>query len=198
MPNTQVAIGPVIAAASVGGTHTQGFLIILGTCSMDVPIPCAIRPPHLFSLKLITAKPTICAQQPATAAPPARPVRPSAAQIAAEEIGSVSAIPTRTDTAIPMKKGCRSVAHMMALPTALAAAPMEGAHHIARRIPTQIVTEGVTIISTFVSLETSLPNSAANTVMTSTARGPPAPPRLLAAAPTATRENSTRGGHFRA
>ena len=28
-------------------------------------------PPHLFSRKLTTAKPTICAQQPATAAPPA-------------------------------------------------------------------------------------------------------------------------------
>ena len=43
------------------------------------------------------AKPIICAQHPATAAPPAKPVKPSAAQIAAEEIGSVNAIPTSTD-----------------------------------------------------------------------------------------------------
>ena len=37
----------------------------------------------------MTAKPIICAQQPATAAPPASPVRDNAAQIAAEEIGNV-------------------------------------------------------------------------------------------------------------
>lgn len=43
------------------------------------------------------AKPIICAQHPATAAPPAKPVKPSAAQIAAEEIGRVNAIPTSTD-----------------------------------------------------------------------------------------------------
>ena len=36
-----------------------------------VPSPCETSPPQLFSLKLITAKPTICAQQPAIAAPPA-------------------------------------------------------------------------------------------------------------------------------
>ena len=42
----------------------------------------------MFSLKDMTAKPTICAQQPATAAPPASPVSPRAAQIAAEEIGT--------------------------------------------------------------------------------------------------------------
>ncbi|CCX39180.1 unknown [Firmicutes bacterium CAG:102] len=85
-------------------------------------------------------------------------------------------MPTITETRIPMKKGCSSVAHLMALPTALAAAPMEGAHHMESSTPTQMVTEGVTMISTFVSLETSLPNSAAKMVTTKTARGPPAPP----------------------
>ena len=49
-----------------------------------MPSPCDKSPPVLFSLKLITAKPIICAEQPATAAPPARPVKPSAAQIAAK------------------------------------------------------------------------------------------------------------------
>ena len=63
----------------------RGFFTILGICNMLVPTPCATRPPQRFSLKLITAKPTICAQQPATAAPPARPVKPKAAQIAAAE-----------------------------------------------------------------------------------------------------------------
>ena len=48
-----------------------------------------IGPPHPFSRKDSTAKPTILAQHPATAAPPASPVRPKAAQIAAEEMGRV-------------------------------------------------------------------------------------------------------------
>ena len=163
--------------------------------SIEVPIPCAKRPPHLFSLKLITAKPTICAQQPATAAPPASPVSESAAQIAALLIGSVSAIPTITDTIIPMKNGCNSVAHMIAVPTVLAAAPIAGAHPSESRTPTQIVTNGVTIISIFVSFETSFPNSAAKIVTTKTARGPPAPPSSFAAIPTAASENNTSGGH---
>ena len=85
-----------IADASVGGSQILGFLTMFPIWSIEVPIPCAKRPPHLFSLKLITAKPTICAQQPATAAPPASPVSESAAQIAALLIGSVSAIPTIT------------------------------------------------------------------------------------------------------
>ena len=117
----QVAMGPVTAAASVGGIQMRGFFTMLPICSMEVPSPCATRPPHLFSLKLITANPIIWAQQPATAAPPARPVRERAAQMAAEEMGSVSAIPTMTETRMPMKKGCSSVAHMMAFPTEEAA-----------------------------------------------------------------------------
>ena len=72
---------------------------------MDVPIPCEISPPHLFSGNEIIAKPTICAQQPASAAPPASPVRPSAAHIAADEIGSVSATPTKSETNIPIRNG---------------------------------------------------------------------------------------------
>ena len=55
----------------------------------------------------MTAKPIIWAQQPATAAPPARPVRPSARQMAAEEMGRVRATPMTTETMIPMKKGWR-------------------------------------------------------------------------------------------
>ena len=40
------------------------------------------------------AKPTMLAQQPATAAPPASPTRLKLWQMAAEEMGSVSAMPT--------------------------------------------------------------------------------------------------------
>ena len=89
----------------MGGIQIKGFLTILPICSIDVPIPWETIPPHLFSLKDITAKPTIWAQQPATAAPPASPVSPRAAQIAAEEIGRVSAMPTMTETMIPIRKG---------------------------------------------------------------------------------------------
>lgn len=93
-----VAIGPVIAEATVGAIQMRGLRTMFGICSIDVPRPWLTRPPQRFSLKLITAKPTICAQQPATAAPPARPVRPSTEQMAADEIGSVSATPTSTET----------------------------------------------------------------------------------------------------
>lgn len=93
-------------------------------CSMEVPNPWLTRPPQRFSLKESTAKPTIWAQQPATAAPPARPVRERAAQMAAEEMGSVRAMPMTTLTTMPMTKGCCSVAHMMTAPTPEAALPM--------------------------------------------------------------------------
>ncbi len=169
----------------------RGFFTIFPICSMLVPIPWETRPPHLFSRKLMTAKPTIWAQQPATAAPPASPTSPSAAQMAALEMGRVRAIPTITDTRIPMKKGCSSVAHIIRRPTYPAAVPMAGAHQREKKTPTRIVTRGVTRISTRVSLETAFPHSAARTVMTRTARGPPAAPSSLAAAPTDTRENST-------
>ena len=61
-------------------------------------------------------------------------------------------------------------------------------------MPIPMVTRGVTRISTLVSLETALPNSAAMIATNSTASGPPAPPRALAAKPTVIMENSTSGG----
>ena len=80
-----------------------------------------------------------------------------------------------TETTMPMRKGWRSVAHMMMLPTAVAAVPMAGAHQAESPTPTRMVTRGVTRMSILVSLDTALPNSAAMTAMNSTARGPPAP-----------------------
>ena len=87
---------------------------------------------------------------------------------------------------------------MMTAPTPEAALPMAGAHHMASAVPTKMVTKGVTRMSTFVSLETSLPVSQARMATMSTASGPPAPPRLLAACPTVMRENSTSAGAFSA
>ena len=178
----------------MGAIQIFGFFTILPICSMEVPIPCETRPPQRFSGNDMTAKPTICAQHPATAAPPASPVRPSAAQIAAEEMGRVRAMPTRTETRIPIKNGWRFVAHIIRLPTFMAALPKAGAHHADRATPTPMVTSGVTRISIFVSLDTAFPISDAKIATKSTAKGPPAPPSALDANPTVIRENSTRGG----
>ena len=157
-------------------------------------MPWATRPPQRFSRKLMTANPTIWAQQPATAAPPARPVSPRLAQMAAEEIGSVSA----TDTRMPMKKGCSSVAHLMASPTEVAAVPIGRATSAAKPMPARMVTMGVTRMSILVSLLMALPTSAARIATKNTASGPPVPPSTLVAKPTVMRENSTSGGASRA
>ena len=148
----------------------------------------------MFSLKLITAKPTICAQHPATAAPPAKPVKPKAAQIAAELIGKVKATPIITETIIPIIKGFKVVAQTTSLPTALAASPIYFAVKTVSKAPTIIVTKGVTIISTLVFLLTRFPTSAATIAITKTAKGPPAPPVTFAPEPTAAKENKTKAG----
>lgn len=195
---THVAIGPVIAEATVGAIQMRGLRTMFGICSIDVPRPWLTRPPQRFSLKLITAKPTICAQQPATAAPPARPVRPSTEQMAADEIGSVSATPTSTETAMPIQNGCNFVAWSMTMPKAEAAVPMGGAIHFASATPIRIVTAGVTRMSIFVSLLTALPALGGDNGDDQDCQRPPAPPSAFAAQPTAASENSTMGGDCKA
>ena len=177
----QVARGPVTAEVRMAGSQMRGFFTMLGICSMEVPMPWLTSPPQRFSRKERTANPTMLAQQPATAAPPASPVSPSTEQMAAEEMGSVRAMPTSTDTRTPMKKGCSSVVRIISWPKALAAPPMGGAMIQAAPTPTRMVTMGVTRMSTFVSLLTALPTSAAMIATNSTASGPPAPPRALQA-----------------
>ena len=65
--------------------------------------------------------------------PPRRPPGPPApgtAQMAAEEIGSVSATPTMTETRTPIRNGCSSVAHMTSSSDGcIAAAPMGRCDH---------------------------------------------------------------------
>ena len=95
---------------------------------------------------------------------------------------------------IPIKNGCNSVAHIIKLPTELAAAPIAGAHNTLKPTPASTVAAGVTIISTFVSLETNLPTSLATIAIRYTAKGPPAPPNSFAEAPTAINENNTSCG----
>ena len=121
-----VAMGPVMQDASVGGIQISGCLTIFGIWSMDVPMPWEIRPPVLFSRYEETAKPTICAQHPARAAPPAIPLMPMDAQIAALEIGSVRIMPTTAETTIPMRNGCSMVASLMTLPRKFMATAIAG------------------------------------------------------------------------
>ena len=109
-PKPTVAIGPTMALAITAGNSTSGFLRTLGICSILVPSPWDMTPLTPLSLKLATAKPIICAAQPTTAAPPAKPPSPIAIQIAALEVGSVNKIPTTTAMTIPMSSGCNSVA----------------------------------------------------------------------------------------
>ncbi len=176
----------------------RGFLTMLPICSIDVPIPCEITPPQRFSRKEMAAKPIICAQHPANAAPPASPVKPNAAQMAADEIGSVSAMPTKTETSIPIQNGCKPVAHIITSPAFMAARPRYGAHQTESAMPLPIVTSGVTSMSTFVSFDTAFPTSAEIMEIISTARGPPAPPSAFAEKPTVISENKTSGGHLSA
>ncbi len=201
----QTASGPVTAEASVGATQICGWSRIFGIWSIEVPIPWETRPFQPFSRKLMTAKPTICAQHPATAAAPAMaspselpsaaalPVSTSPAQIAALEIGRVSTMPMTTETTSPVIKGaCRAAQPMKALMYPVST-PIGGARKTESRPPVSSVTNGVTRISTRVFLETARPASAAAMAMKKTARGPPAPPSVLAAYPTAAEEKMTSG-----
>ena len=94
-----------MAEVRMGGIQIRGFFTILPIWSIEVPRPWLTSPPQRFSRKDMTAKPTIWAQHPATAAPPARPASPRVWQMAAEEMGRVRAMPTSTLTAIPIQKG---------------------------------------------------------------------------------------------
>ena len=150
--NTQVANGPVMAAAKVGGIQMRGFFTMLPIWSIEVPKPCAKSPPQRFSRKLKTANPIICAQQPAVAAPPAMPPKPMARQMAAELMGRVSTMPMTTETTMPISRGCISVAFSMKTPKAVINLPMAGPMAKATITPLMMTTAGVTRISTWVSL----------------------------------------------
>ena len=113
-----------------------------------------------MSFQLITAKPIICAQHPAVAAPPAKPLKPRIIAIAAELIGKVKIIPIVTLKTIPIQKGCNSVAFRIPSPSQVAPADKIGPKTTAKIHPTIIVTAGVTMISTFVLPETNRPISA--------------------------------------
>ena len=154
-----VPTGPSTALVRIGGIQISGFLTMFGTWSIDVPIPWAIKPPTLFSLKLATANPIIWALHPTAAAPAAIPERFNITPSAAELIGRVSAIPIRTDTTIPIKNGCCSVPQLINAPSAVINSEIGGPTKRPTADPAVIVTIGVTKISTFVFPETRCPNS---------------------------------------
>ena len=120
--------------------------MMFGIWSMEVPSPCATSPPVLFSRKDATAKPTILAAQPTAAAPAAIPLKSSAdTPMAAELIGSVRAMPIRTETMMPAQKGCCTAPQLISSPTlvinAAMGTPME---RPTTTEPTVIVVMGVT------------------------------------------------------
>ena len=47
--SSTVDTGPRIALVRMAGSQITGFRTIFGICSIDVPSPCAIAPPTLFS-----------------------------------------------------------------------------------------------------------------------------------------------------
>ncbi len=134
---------------------------MFGTCSMDVPIPCASSPLNLFSRKLAAAKPTILQQQPIVAAPAASPERFKIMPIAAELIGIVRIIPMSTDTIMPMKNGCCSVPQLIKEPSHPINLEIGGPTNNAVAVPAPIQTNGVTKISNFVFPEIRMPISIA-------------------------------------
>ena len=108
--------------------------------------------PIYFRGRMITAKPTICAQQPATAAPPASPVSASAAQIAADEIEVSVQYPQIQKQDSHQERLQVGVAHIIIFPTFIAALPCRSPPCGQGNTYTGIVTSGVTRISILVSL----------------------------------------------
>ena len=148
---------------------------MFGICSIDVPSPCAKKPLKPLSRKLMTAKPIICAQQPAVAAPPAIPVMPSMIAIAAELMGSVKIIPMTTESTMPIQNGSSSVALCIPLPRAADADARAGPKSNAAAAPAMTVTAGTTTISILVFPATSLPHSAPTKAAAKAESGSPGP-----------------------
>ena len=154
-------IGPRMALARMAGSQITGLRMMFGIWSMEVPSPCATSPPVLFSRKDATAKPTILAAQPTAAAPAAIPLKFSDTPMAAELIGSVRAMPIRTETMMPAQKGCCTAPQLISSPTLVINAAMGTPMERPTTAPTVIVVMGVTRISTFVFPATSPPISTA-------------------------------------
>ena len=170
-----MAIGPKIADASVGGSQISGRFIILGICSMEVPIPWAKRPPTPLSLKLVTANPIIWQQHPIVAAPAATPFSPRIIPRAAELIGKVSTIPMMTETTIPIRIGCCSVPQFTRLPSHVMKLDTPGPTSIPTAPPERMVIAGVIRRSSFVFPATSLPIVIPTYAATNAPRGSPGP-----------------------
>ena len=108
--------------------------------------------------------------------PPSPKITPSAAELT----GSVSSIPMTTETTIPMRRGCCSVAHMMILPSAVIREEHGGPTIRPTADPAVIVPTGVSIISRPVRPEISMPISMAAKEARKAPRGSPAPAKTTA------------------
>src|SRR5690625_49404 len=96
------------------------------------------------------ANPTICAEQPMTAAPAANPSSDNIKAIATLEIGAVSAQPIKTATKIPIINGRCSVDQLITSPNQSMNVLIGMPISFPVKNPTTIITSGVTIMSTFV------------------------------------------------
>ena len=101
------------------------------------------------------------------------PDRPNIIDNAAELIGNVNIIPIITETAIPIKNGCNSVASLINVPRIFIPFIKYGPVKYATVAPITIVTNGVTIISIFVFPDINLPHSAAITTAINAPNGSP-------------------------
>ena len=138
----------------------------------------------------MTAKPIICAQQPAVAAPAAKPPIPMDMQSAAELIGSVRRQPTETETKTPIIKGLSMVARLITSPNDITHSLIGTQQYLANKPPTTTATRGVTMISIGVRFDMSEPAS----IPTMEARyAPIGPPNWYPSAPTATADIVTNG-----
>ena len=161
MEKRQVEIGPRMALVTMAGSQMTGLRMIFGICSMEVPSPCAASPPIPFSRKEATAKPIMFEAQPTAAAPAAMPLKFKEIPMAAELMGSVRAIPMRTDTMIPAQKGCWTAPQLISSPIRVIKAEIGTPTESPAAAPTQRVVIGVTRISTLVFPATSPPSSTA-------------------------------------
>ena len=109
-----------------------------------------MSPENPFSLKLATANPTIFAQHPTVAAPPANPLKFSIIANAAELIGSVNIIPINTDTNIPIIIGCLFTAQLIISPRPNIKLEIEGPISSPTIPPKIIVKVGTKIMSNLV------------------------------------------------
>ncbi len=162
---------------------------------MLVPTPCETSPPQRFSRKLATAKPTMCAQQPAQAAAAPSPALAVSSGVsmsgeenmitpnAALDVGRVNSSPIITAMSMPNDTGSQPIAMDTPLPNSAKMIPNGMPSAIAASVPQHTAASGTTIISIGVLPSTRSASSIAATAATNAPTGSPTVSGALADAP---------------